>query len=231
MSDTEERQRGIRSYVLRQGRATESQKRAFDRYWPLYGLDYTGTLRDFSEHFAPHRKRVVEIGFGNGEQLLFAAGNEPHRDFIGIEVHSPGVGRALNGIAENGYTNVRVYRHDAVEVLQNEIEDASLQEIRIYFPDPWHKKRHHKRRLVQPALVKLLAQKLSPGGLLHLATDWREYVEHMWDVCDNEPMLEATAGPGHAVPRPAWRMQTHFEKRGLKLGHGVWDLLYTRRLE
>ena len=231
MSDTEARQRGIRSYVLRQGRATESQKRAFDLYWPQYGLDYAGTRRDFSEHFAPGRERVVEIGFGNGEQLLFAAGNEPDRDFIGIEVHSPGVGRALNGIAENGYTNVRVYRHDAVEVLQNDIEDGALQEIRIYFPDPWHKKRHHKRRLVQPALVKLLAQKLSPGGLLHLATDWREYVEHMWDVCDNEPMLEATAGPGQAVQRPAWRMQTHFEKRGLKLGHGVWDLLYTRRLE
>lgn len=231
MSDSEARQRGIRSYVLRQGRATESQKRAFDLYWPLYGLDYAGTRRDFSEHFAAGRERIVEIGFGNGEQLLFAAGNEPHRDFIGIEVHSPGVGRALNGIAENGYTNVRVYRHDAVEVLQNEIDDASLQEIRIYFPDPWHKKRHHKRRLVQPALVNLLARKLRPGGLLHLATDWREYVEHMWDVCDNEPMLVATEGPGHAVPRPAWRMQTHFEKRGLNLGHGVWDLLYTRRLE
>lgn len=231
MSDSAAQQRGIRSYVLRQGRATESQKRAFDLYWPQFGLDYTGTRRDFSAHFAQGRERVVEIGFGNGEQLLFAAGNEPHRDFIGIEVHSPGVGRALNGIAENGYSNVRVYRHDAVEVLQNEIEEASLQEIRIYFPDPWHKKRHHKRRLLQPALVKLLARKLIPGGLLHLATDWREYVEHMWDVCDNEPMLESAAGPGQSVPRPAWRMQTHFEKRGLNLGHGVWDLIYTRRLE
>ncbi len=222
------RDRAIRSFVLRQGRATESQKRAFELHWPVYGVDYTGKPIDPAALFPHAGDLVVEIGFGNGEQLLYAAEHEPQRNFIGIEVHSPGVGRALNGIAQAGFGNVRVYRHDAVEVLREEIPDASLSEVRIYFPDPWHKKRHHKRRLVQPEFVALLCRKLRPGGLLHLATDWRGYVEHMWEVCDNEPMLSNADGPGGFRARPPWRRQTHFESRGLKLGHGVWDLLYIR---
>lgn len=221
--------RPIRSFVLRQGRLTDAQDRAFDLHWPRYGLDYTGTVRDFEGLFRRHAERVLEIGFGNGEALRYAAANEGERDFIGIEVHRPGVGRLLNALAADGADNVRVYCHDAVEVLANEIADAALAEIRIYFPDPWPKKRHGKRRLIQPSFAKLLAKKLAPGGLLHLATDWEPYAEHMWDVLDAEPCFENRAGPRNYFPRPSWRPETHFEARGMKLGHGVWDLLYLRR--
>ena len=170
----------------------------------------------------------MEIGFGNGEQLLFAAHNEPGKDFLGIEVHGPGVGRLLNGLAEIDARNVRIYQHDAVEVLRHEVKDGALAEARIYFPDPWHKKRHHKRRLIQPEFVGLLCDRLAVGGRLHLATDWENYAEHMWDVLDAEPRLRNIAGARGSVPRPEWRRQTHFETRGQKLGHGVWDLIYQR---
>ena len=223
------RERSIRSFVLRQGRTTEAQKRAFTEHWPRLGLEYRGALRDLDAEFGRGADRVLEIGFGNGEQVEFAAGQEPHRDFIGIEVHGPGVGRLLNALAAAGARNVRLYQNDAVEVLQHEIADAALDEVRIYFPDPWHKKRHHKRRLIQPPLVALLCDKLKPGGRLHLATDWENYAVQMWDVLDAEPRLQNLAGMRGAVPRPAWRRQTHFETRGQKLGHGVWDLLYLRR--
>jgi tRNA (guanine-N7-)-methyltransferase len=222
------RHRPIRSFVLRQGRQTEAQKRAFELHWPTYGLDYRGQPRDFDAVFGRQAPRVVEIGFGNGEQLLFSCEREPDRDFIGIEVHGPGVGRLLNAAAAAGLRNLRVYQHDAVEVLREELAPGSLDEVRIYFPDPWHKKRHHKRRLIQPPFVDLLCQRLRPGGLLHLATDWQPYAEHMWDVLDAEPRLRNRAGPRRSLPRPEWRRQTHFEARGLKLGHGVWDLLYDR---
>jgi tRNA (guanine-N7-)-methyltransferase len=222
------RTRPIRSFVLRQGRQTDAQKRAFTEHWPRYGLEFAGTPRDFDAVFGRAAEKVVEIGFGNGEQLLFAAANEPHRDFIGIEVHGPGVGRFLNAAAAENLANVRVYQHDAVEVLRDDVADGALAEVRIYFPDPWHKKRHHKRRLVQPAFVDLLCRKLAPGGRLHLATDWENYAEHMWDVLDAEPRLRNVAGPRGAVPRPDGRRQTHFETRGQKLGHGVWDLVYER---
>ncbi|GAB6196871.1 tRNA (guanosine(46)-N7)-methyltransferase TrmB [Lysobacter xanthus] len=220
--------RRIRSFVLRQGRFTEAQQRAFDELWPRYGLDYTGAPRDFDAAFGRHAPRILEIGFGNGEALRFASANDPARDYVGIEVHAPGVGRFLNALAADGTTNVRVYHHDGVEVLENEIADASLQEVRIYFPDPWHKSKHHKRRLVQPAFAQLLVRKLAPGGLLHLATDWENYAEHMWDVLDATPGLANRAGLRGQVPRPDWRPDTHFETRGLKLGHGVWDLVYDR---
>ena len=220
--------RSIRSFVLRQGRFTEAQQRAFEALWPRYGLDYTGAPRDFDAAFGRSAPRVLEIGFGNGEALRFAAAQDPARDLIGIEVHAPGVGRLLNALAEDGAGNVRIYHHDAVEVLEREIADASLDEIRIYFPDPWHKKRHHKRRLVQPAFAELLVRKLATNGRLHLATDWRDYAEQMWDVLDATPGLRNRAGPRGHVPRPAWRPQTHFETRGQRLGHGVWDLLYDR---
>ena len=171
---------------------------------------------------------MLEIGFGNGEALRFAAQQDPARDLIGIEVHAPGVGRLLNALAADDARNVRLYHHDAVEVLEHEIADASLDEVRIYFPDPWHKKRHNKRRLVQPELAALLVRKLAAGGRLHLATDWHDYAEQMWDVLDATPGLRNRAGPRGHVPRPPWRPQTHFETRGQKLGHGVWDLLYDR---
>lgn len=220
--------RAVRSFVLRQGRFTEAQQRAFDELWPRFGLDYTGQPRDFDAVFGRAAPRVLEIGFGNGEALRFAARNDPARDYIGLEVHAPGVGRLLNALNDDASDHVRVYHHDAVEVLNNEVADASLDEVRIYFPDPWHKKRHNKRRLVQPDFAALLVRKLAPTGRLHLATDWAAYAEHMWDVLDATPGFANRAGPRGHVPRPDWRPQTHFETRGQKLGHGVWDLLYDR---
>ena len=221
-------ERRIRSFVLRQGRFTPAQQRAFDALWPRFGLDYTGAPRDFDATFGRHAPRVLEIGFGNGEALRFAAARDQDRDHLGIEVHAPGVGRLLNALAEDDARNVRLYHHDAVEVLGHEVADGSLDEIRIYFPDPWHKKRHNKRRLVNEAFAALLVHKLSPTGRLHLATDWQDYAEQMWDVLDGTPGIANRAGPRGAVPRPPWRPQTHFEARGLRLGHGVWDLLYDK---
>ena len=220
--------RKVRSFVLRQGRFTEAQQRAFDALWPRFGLDYVGTPRDFDAAFGRNAKRILEIGFGNGQALRYSAQLDPARDHIGIEVHAPGVGRLLNALADDGAGNVRLYHHDAVEVLQHEIADGALDEVRIYFPDPWHKKRHHKRRLVSAEFADLLVRKLASDGRLHLATDWQDYAEQMWDVLDATAGLANTAGRRGSVPRPAWRPQTHFETRGQKLGHGVWDLLYTR---
>jgi tRNA (guanine-N7-)-methyltransferase len=220
--------RGIRSFVLRQGRFTPAQQRAFDASWPRFGLEYSGTPRDLDATFGRSAPCVFEIGFGNGEALRYAAAQDPARNYIGIEVHAPGVGRLLNALAEDGSDHVRVYRHDAVEVLANEIADAALDEIRIYFPDPWHKKRHQKRRLLQPAFAALLVRKLARGGRLHLATDWQDYAEQMWDILDATQGLRNRNGARGHVPRPEWRPQTHFESRGQRLGHGVWDLLYDR---
>jgi len=223
----------IRSYVLRQGRLTPAQQRAFAEHWPRFGLDLRDPgvdvgPRDFDSVFGRHAPRVLEIGTGNGEALRFAAASDTARDYIGIEVHSPGIGRLLNALAQDGNDHVRLYRHDAVDVLQHEFADGSLDEIRIYFPDPWHKKRHHKRRLIDPDFAALLVRKLAIGGRLHLATDWRDYAEQMWDVLDATPGLQGRAGPRAAVPRPPWRPQTHFEQRGVRLGHDVLDLLYDR---
>lgn len=220
--------RRIRSFVLRQGRFTPAQQRAFDALWPRCGLDFTGQPRDFDAAFGRRAPRVLEIGFGNGEALRYAALHDPDRDYIGIEVHAPGVGRLLNGLAADGSNHVRLYHYDAVEVLEREIADGALDEIRIYFPDPWHKKRHNKRRLLKPEFAALLARKLAPGGRLHLATDWRDYAEQMWEVLDAAEGLRNRAGPGGHVPRPPWRPQTHFESRGQRLGHEVFDLLYDR---
>jgi tRNA (guanine-N7-)-methyltransferase len=221
-------QRQVRSFVLRQGRLTQGQERALEDQWPRFGLDYASAVRDFDAAFGRSAPLVLEIGFGNGEQLLFAAQNEPEKNLVGLEVHAPGVGRLLQGAAELGVTNLKAYCHDAVEVLHHEVADASVDELRIYFPDPWHKKRHHKRRLVQPEFVALLARKLKPGGLLHLATDWEDYARQMLEVCGAEPALRNRTGVGGTIERPQWRRQTHFETRGLKLGHGVWDLLFER---
>lgn len=221
-------ERRIRSFVLRQGRFTPAQQRAFEELWPRFGVDYQGQPRDFDAVFGRTAPRVLEIGFGNGEALRHAAQHDTDRDLIGIEVHAPGVGRLLNALAADDARHVRLYHHDAVEVLEHEIADGALDEIRIYFPDPWHKKRHTKRRLVQPALAALLVRKLAVGGRLHLATDWHDYAEQMWDVLDATPGLRNRAGPRGHVARPDWRPQTHFETRGQKLGHGVWDLLYDR---
>lgn len=221
-------QRRIQSFVLRQGRFTPAQQRAFDLHWSRYGLDCTGASRDFGALFGRAAPLVLEIGFGNGEQLLHAAQSETGRDFLGIEVHRPGVGRLMNALAAADLGNVRLYNHDAVEVLRNEIAPAALSEVRIYFPDPWHKKRHHKRRLIQPDFLDLLASRVHSGGRLHLATDWANYAEHMQEVLANAPEWRPDAQHGSSGTRPPWRIETHFERRGLRLGHGVWDLVYER---
>ena len=223
-----EGRREIRSFVLREGRLTPAQERAMRELWPKYGVDYTGATRDLHALFGRIAPLVLEIGFGNGDALLQTATNDPARDYLGVEVHAPGVGRALAGIEHAGLHNARIYRHDAIEVLRNEVASGALDEVRIWFPDPWHKKRHHKRRLVSEENMKLIADRLRIGGLLHLATDWAPYAEWMWDVLDAQPALRNRAGPRGATAKPEWRPLTRFEQRGVKLGHGVADLLYER---
>lgn len=220
--------RVLRSFVQRAGRLTPAQQRALDALWPKYGLEIAQGPLDALARFGRTAPLVLEIGFGNGEALIHGALHSPARDFIGIEVHKPGVGRALNAIESNALPNVRLYAEDAVEVLKQCIGEGALSEVRIYFPDPWHKKRHVKRRLIQPGFVELLASRIAPGGLLHLATDWQPYAEQMWEVMDASSAFRNSEGPGGHVPRPEWRPETHFERRGLRLGHGVWDLLYRR---
>jgi tRNA (guanine-N7-)-methyltransferase len=224
-----EGRREVRSFVLREGRLTPSQERAMRDLWPRHGVDYNGTPRDLPALFGRDAPCVLEIGFGNGDALLHAAASDPARNYLGIEVHAPGVGHALTGIEHAQLGNVRVYRHDALEVLQHEIGSGALDEVRVYFPDPWHKKRHHKRRLVRAETAALIADRLRKGGLLHLATDWEPYAEQMLDLLDVEPALVNRAGLRGLVSRPEWRLQTRFENRGIKLGHSVFDLLYERR--
>lgn len=219
----------IRSFVLRQGRITPAQERAFAAHWTRYGLEPGAQPRDFDTVFGRRASRVLEIGFGNGEQLAWSAEHELERDFLGVEVHRPGVGRLMNALAAIDACNVRLYHHDALEVLEGEIASGVLDQVRIYFPDPWHKKRHHKRRLIRPEFADLLASRMAPGGILHLATDWADYAEHMHRVLDASTGWRNRAGLGGVSPRPPWRIETHFEKRGLRLGHGVWDLIYDRR--
>jgi tRNA (guanine-N7-)-methyltransferase len=221
-------QHRIRSFVLRQGRITSAQQRAFDAHWQRYGIEFTATPPDFAAVFGRHAPLVLEIGFGNGEQLLHGALSDSARDFIGVEVHRPGVGRLLNALADADVANARVYHHDAVEVVGREIAPSSLDEVRIYFPDPWPKKRHQKRRLIQPDFVALLASRVAHGGRLHLATDWADYAEHMQSVLENAHEWRRHAQYATSASRPAWRIDTHFERRGLRLGHGVWDLVYER---
>lgn len=228
MTDPSPHRREIRSFVKRIGRITSGQKHALEQQWPRYGLDYAGQPRDLAATFGNDHPVVLEIGFGNGEALFAASSADPARNYVGIEVHEPGVGRLLRDADAAGLGNLRVSKHDAVDVLRHEIAPASLAEVRLYFPDPWHKKRHHKRRIVQPAFVELVASRLQPNGLFHLATDWEPYAEHMFDVLDASPSFRNELGPRQSAPRPSWRIETHFQKRGERLGHGVWDLLYRR---
>ena len=232
MDDVDSQQRHIRSFVLRQGRFTPAQQRAFDQHWSRYGLDVNpdggSAPRDFAAEFGRSAPLVLEIGFGNGGQLLHSAQAEPMRDFIGVEVHRPGVGRLMNSLADADVANVRLYNHDAVEVLANEIAAAALAEVRIYFPDPWHKKRHNKRRLIQPEFLDLLASRVASGGRLHLATDWADYAEHLHTGLEATPAWRVDPHHAAAGVRPPWRTETHFERRGLRLGHGVWDFVHER---
>lgn len=227
-SDTPERTH-IRSYVLRQGRVSKAQQRYYDEGMPRWSIPYAATPLDFAAVFGRRAPVFLEIGCGMGETTALIASAHPENDYLGIEVHTPGVGSLLKEIATRGLCNLRVIQHDAVEVVRDMIPHGTLAGIHIYFPDPWPKKRHHKRRLIQPPFVRQLALRLTPGGYLHCATDWEEYAQQMLAVLSAEALLENTVS-GFA-PRPDWRPQTKFEQRGLRLGHGVWDLLFRRRAE
>ncbi len=215
--------RGIRSFVARAGRMTSAQERAWQELWPRYGVDDQGGLLDLRALFGREALRTLEIGFGNGESLLALAAAQPEQDFLGVEVHRPGVGHLMLRAEALGLTNLRIACRDAVEVLDQQLGDAVLDAVLLYFPDPWPKKRHHKRRIVQPAFVDLVARKLKPGGRFRLATDWQNYAEQMLEVAGACRALENEFDAGYA-PRPDSRPLTRFENRGQRLGHGVWDL-------
>jgi len=214
--------------VRREGRMTAGQKKAFDALWPQFGLNPDEPLTDIQSPFEKPAPVILEIGFGMGDSLAQQAAAEPQYNYIGIEVHRPGVGHLLALIAANELSNIRIYNADAVEVLNRCIPDASLTKVQIFFPDPWPKKRHHKRRLIQTPIVNLIGQKLMPDGLLHLATDWENYAQHMLEVLEASPLLTNTATDGLFVERPASRPLTKFETRGQRLGHGVWDLIFRK---
>jgi tRNA (guanine-N7-)-methyltransferase len=220
--------RSIRSFVTRGGRITAAQQRALTVLWPRYGVEYQARPLDLAALFAREAPRTLEIGFGNGENLVALARAHPERDYLGIEVHRPGVGRLLLALEQQRLTNVRVICHDAVEVLERQIAPGSLAEILILFPDPWPKKRHHKRRLLQAPFVALLTRALGAGGVLRLATDWQPYALEMLAVLTAAQDLRNLAAAGGFVERPAERMPTRFELRGTRLGHGVWDLAFRR---
>ena len=221
--------RTVRSYVRREGRLTRSQARALEALWPRWGVEPEGLL-DLDALFGRSAPRTLEIGFGNGESLATMAQAAPEQDFLGIEVHRPGVGHLLLRIEALGLTNVRIICQDAVEVLQRHIADEALDRVLLFFPDPWPKKRHHKRRILQPEFVALVARKLRPGGIFHMATDWEDYARQMLETMEASQQFENTAGPGRFSPRPADRPETKFERRGRGLGHGVWDLVYRKGL-
>lgn len=220
--------RKIRSFVLREGRLTKGQQQALETYWPDFGLEYQPQLIDLTQVFSRDAHRVLEIGFGMGKSLVEMAAAAPEKDFIGIEVHKPGVGACLGEIAAQGLTNLRLFEHDAVEVLNHCIADNSLDTVQLFFPDPWHKKRHHKRRIVQPEFVQAIRKKLKTGGVFHMATDWENYAEHMLEVMSAAEGFANLSQTKNYVERPEHRPLTKFEKRGQRLGHGVWDLMFER---
>jgi tRNA (guanine-N7-)-methyltransferase len=241
--------RRIRSFVLRAGRVTVAQERALAELWPRFGIDFVGLPLDLEAAFrraSPDRepprdarsppldaqrrpRRCLEIGFGAGEVIGALAADNPHIDYLGIEVHRAGVGRLLLHLAQAKVDNVRIICHDAVEVLRTGIQAHSFDEVLVFFPDPWHKKRHHKRRLVDAEFVALLADKIAPGGILRLATDWHDYAEQMLRVCNANESFASLSPDGGFVARPEFRQPTRFERRGARLGHGVWDLAYVKR--
>ncbi len=224
---TDIKHRPIRSYVRREGKITRGQQRALDELGPTVLLPTTGRL-DFPTIFGDDHPVVLEIGFGNGLSLAEMAQNDPQRNYVGIEVYRPGVGSLLIQIRERGLNNLRAVQADAVEVLENQIADASVAAVHIYFPDPWHKARHNKRRIIQPNFVALIRNKLEIGGIAHIATDWEDYAGHIMEVISAADGFINQAGEGNFSPRPEHRPLTKFEQRGQRLGHGVWDLLFEK---
>jgi len=217
----------IRSFVLRQGRVSSAQLRYHEEMMAEIGVPYVAAPHNLDTVFGRSAPKILEIGFGMGETSATIATTNPQNDYLGVEVHTPGVGSLCKLIAEGGLTNQRIIQHDAVEVLRDMIQPGSLSGVHIFFPDPWPKARHHKRRLIQPALVTLLSSRLMVGGYIHCATDWENYAEQMLEVLSAEPLLENTAD-GFA-PRPDYRPLTKFEQRGLRLGHGVWDVIFRKK--
>lgn len=216
----------IRSFILRDQRLTPGQQRAMEELWPQFGVVYDGKPLDVAALFGREAKLVVEIGFGNGASLAQMAEADPDSNFLGIEVHTPGVGHCLVEIRERGLKNLRIIQHDAVEVFQNCLAENSIDRLQLYFPDPWHKKRHHKRRIVQKPFIALASSRIATGGLWHMATDWQHYAEQMLEEMEATEFFENSVAANQYAEKPAWRPQTKFETRGEKLGHGVWDLLY-----
>lgn len=226
-TESPENQRRIRSFVLRQGRLTKGQERALETGWPQFGVEYAPTQLNLNQLFGrAHSPKILEIGFGMGDATAKIAQTLPACDFLAVEVHTPGVGSLLKLIQENNLSNLRIIQHDAVEVLSEMLADQSLDGVHIFFPDPWHKKRHHKRRLIQAEFVKLLCAKLKVGAYIHVATDWQEYAEWVLEVLNGETTLKNTAID--YAEKPSYRPLTKFENRGIKLGHGVWDLVLKR---
>ena len=220
--------RRIRSFVRREGRLTKGQQRALEELFPRYGITLQQAELDLDVLFGRQAFRVLEIGFGNGASLAEMAANHPENDYLGIEVHRPGVGNLLLQIEKQQLNNIRVSNDDAVEVLEQQIPDTSLDAVYLFFPDPWHKKKHHKRRIVQPAFAQLIYRKLKPGGIFHMATDWENYAEHMLAVMNAATGFQNSAGEGNYIVRPEYRPLTKFEQRGHRLGHGVWDLIFKK---
>jgi len=224
-SQHSDKHRPIRSFVIRSGRLTDSQRKAIDAHWQDFVIDYKAERLDFDSLFARSAPLTVEIGFGMGDSLLAMAADAPEQNFLGIEVHKPGVGKLLHGINQRGLSNLRVICDDATQVIAHCLAKGSVQRFLIFFPDPWHKKRHNKRRLVQAAFVEELSELLVAGGQIHLATDWEPYAEHMLEVMEADSTLINSNGTGQFWESPN-RPETKFERRGQRLGHGVWDLLY-----
>lgn len=220
--------RKVRSFVRREGRLTKGQEQALNESWPTMGIDFDATELDWQQVFGNDNPVVLEIGFGMGASLVEMAKNAPEKNFVGIEVHTPGVGACLMAAREAGVTNLRVMCHDAVEVFEQMLPKESLDTVQLFFPDPWHKKRHHKRRIVQLPFAEMVRDKLKMDGVFHMATDWENYAEHMIEVMEAAPHYQNIAKEGYYVPRPEERPLTKFEQRGQRLGHGVWDIKYTR---
>jgi tRNA (guanine-N7-)-methyltransferase len=220
--------RAIRSFVRRQGRMTDLQERALAELWSKYGLEPGEETLDLDAVFGRSAPRLLEIGFGMGDALAEMARSHPENDYLGIEVHRPGIGRLLSQLEAQGSTNVRVFCFDAIEILLTQIADTSLDRVLLFFPDPWHKRRHNKRRIVQAAFVELIRARLKPGGVFHMATDWQEYAEWMMAVMNAAAGFENLAGAGQYSERPEYRPVTKFERRGHRLGHGIWDLLFRK---
>ncbi|OMH27984.1 tRNA (guanosine(46)-N7)-methyltransferase TrmB [Motiliproteus sp. MSK22-1] len=228
MTEDSKHMRTIRTFVKRAGRMTPGQEKALEEQWSVLGVNIKDGSLNYAELFGRQAPIVLEIGFGMGDSFLAMAEAAPEKNFIGIEVHEPGVGRLLNNVTKAGLKNVRVFREDALEVLEHCIPDESLDSVQLFFPDPWPKKKHHKRRMVQPEFAQKLRAKLKIGGNFHMATDWEPYAEHMMEVMTEAEGYCNQAGPGGYSPQPQSRPDTKFQRRGEKLGHGVWDLVFER---